>query len=83
MDWWAQPPVNGEGVWWDCADDKVLSSLEMRRSRCCSIPWKIASNCKGRGPNVERKRFRVSEFVEKGKAGLARGKKIKSRFAAR
>ena len=85
MDWWVLSPVNGEDAWWDSADDKVLS-LEMRRSRYCSIPRKIASNYKGRGPNVEWKGLRVSVSVGKGKtgrSGSASGKKVKSRFAAR
>ena len=85
MDWWVLSPVNGEDAWWDYADDKLLS-LGMRRSRCCSILRKIGSNCRGRGPNVEWKKFRVSESVGKGKAGRsgsASGKKVKSRFAAR
>ena len=79
MDWWVLSPVNDEDAWWDSADGRVLSS-GMRRSRYCSTPRRIASNCRGRGPDVEWKKFRVSESVEKGKAGRsgsADGKEVK------
>jgi hypothetical protein len=53
MDWWVLPPENDEDARWDSAVDTVLSSA-MRRSRCYSIPRKIANNCTGREPLAER-----------------------------